>query len=90
MERLELLNYDAIEVAKQAGAVKECEFPGHSDSIVDQWDDDANKRAYAIGTNRWKAGEIDATREEFMDAIKEAIETAPDECPECARMTAKD
>jgi hypothetical protein len=90
MERLEHLHFQAIEVAKQAGAVKECTFPGHSDYVLDQWDDDANSRAYAIGTNRWKAGEIDGAREEFMDAIKEAISTASGDCPECDRMMAKD
>ena len=90
MERLEHLRIAAIEVAKQAGAVKECSFPGHSDCILDQCDDDANKLAYAIGTNRWKAGEIDGTREDFMDAIKEAIEMALYDCPKCDRMMAKD
>jgi hypothetical protein len=90
MERLETLNFEAIEVAKQAGAVKECRFPGHSDYVLAQWDDDANRTAYAIGTNRWKAGEIDGTRQDFMDAIKEAIDTAPDECAACDRMMSKD
>jgi hypothetical protein len=90
MDRLESLNFEAIEVAKQAGAVKECQFPGHSDQLLTQWDDDANKMAFAIGTNRWKTGEIDGTRQDFMDAIKEAIDTAPDECPECDRMMSKD
>lgn len=90
MERIESLEQQAIAVAKEANAIKECGFPGHSDCFLSQWDDDANRHAYAIGTNRWKAGEVDGTREEFMDAIKEAIDTASDDCPECDRMMAKD
>lgn len=90
MERLERLQHQAVEVAKQAKAVKECEHPGHSEYVIDQFDGDAASRAYAIGTNLWKSGDVDGTREEFMDAIKGAIEMAPSECPECERMMAKD
>jgi hypothetical protein len=31
------------------------------------------KHAFAIGTNFWKAGEVDAARREFIEAIDEAI-----------------
>lgn len=91
MERLDHIRHQALRVAKEAGAVKGCDLhPGDMSCLLDQGDDDANKLAYAIGTNRWKDGEIDAEREEFMDAIKEAIETAPYGCPECDRMMGKD
>ena len=86
IERLDSLQGSATAAAKEARALKECEFPGHSDNLLSTWDDDANKRAYAIGTNWWKAGEVDGTREEFMAAIKEAIDMAPDHCPDCDRM----
>ncbi|HEX9588209.1 MAG TPA: hypothetical protein VGA15_10765, partial [Bradyrhizobium sp.] len=59
MERIEGLHFQAIEVALQAKALKECSFPGHSDWVLDQGDDEANRLAYAIGTNRWENGEID-------------------------------
>jgi len=90
MERIEGLHFRAIEVALEAKALKECSFPGHSDWVLDQGDDEANRLAYAIGTNRWENGEIDGEREEFLDAIKHVIKGAPYECPRCDRMMAKD
>jgi hypothetical protein len=90
MGRIEGLHFQAIEVALQAKALKECSFPGHSDWVLDQGDDEANRLAYAIGTNRWENGEIAGEREEFLDAIKHAIKGAPYECPRCDRMMAKD
>jgi len=57
---------------------------------LDQGDDEANRLAYAIGTNRWENGEIEGEREEFLDVIKHAIKGAPYDCPRCDRMMAKD
>ena len=90
MERNGGLHFQAIEVALQAKALKECGFPGHSDWVLDQGDNEANSLAYTIGTNRWENGEIDGEREEFLDAIKHAIKGAPYDCPRCDRMMAKD
>jgi len=90
MERNGGLHFQAIEVALQAKALKECSFPGHSDWVLDQGDNEANSLAVAIGTNRWESGEIDGEREEFLDAIKHAIKGAPYDCPRCDRMMAKD
>jgi hypothetical protein len=90
MERIEGLHFQAIEIALQAKALKECSFPGHSDWVLDQGDDEANRLAFAIATNRWENGEIDGDREEFLDAIKHAIKGAPYDCPRCDRMMAKD
>jgi len=90
MERGEGLQYQAVEVALQAKALKECSFPGHSDWVLDQGDDEANRLALAIGTNRWNNGEIDGEREEFLNAIRHVIKGAPYECPRCDRMMAKD
>ena len=87
---VEGLRFQAIEVALQARALKECSFPGHSDWVLDQGDDEANRLAFAIGTSRWENGEIDGEREEFLDAIKHAIKGAPYDCPRCDRMMAKD
>jgi hypothetical protein len=90
MKRVEGLHFRAIEVALEAKALKECSFPGHSDWVLDQGNDEANRLAYAIGTNRWQNGEIDGEREEFLDAIRHAIKGAPYDCPRCDRMMAKD
>lgn len=90
MERIEGFHYQAVEVALQAKALKECSFPGHSGWVLDQGDEEANRLAYAIGTNRWNNGEIDGEREEFLNAIRHAIKGAPYDCPRCDRMMAKD
>jgi hypothetical protein len=89
LERQSDLNMQAQSVAKEAGAIKECDL-GHLEIMIDQGDDEANKRAYAIGTNRWKEGLVDGTREEFMDAIKDAIESASYDCPRCEKLMADD
>ena len=90
MERIDDFHFQAIEVALQAKALKECSFPGHSHWVLDQGDDEAARLAYTIGTDRWKNGEIDGEREEFLDAIRHAIKSAPYDCPRCDRMMAKD
>jgi hypothetical protein len=90
LERIERLRYQAIEVALETKALKGCSFPGHSDWLLDQGDDEANRLAYAIGTNRWENGEIDGEREEFLDAVRHVIKSAPYDCPRCDRMMAKD
>lgn len=83
LERREALEQRAIEAALEAKAIRECE--GHSGVYIDRYDEDARKAAYAIGTNMFKRDEIDGTREEFMDAIKAAIEGASDKCYACAK-----
>jgi hypothetical protein len=84
------LHCQAVEVALQAKALKECSFPGHSDLVLDQRDEEANSLAYAIGTDRWQNGEIDGDREEFLNAIRHVIKGAPYDCPRCDRMMARD
>ena len=45
---------------------------------------DAERRAYAVAINRFKAGKLEGEREEILDAIKEVLDQAADgECPEC-------
>jgi len=83
MMRLEDLEAQAMNVLVKAGAVEECEH--HDGTFIDRGDPDAVSKAYAIGTNMVKAGEVDGTREEFMAAIKSALENAGDECPSCAK-----
>lgn len=82
-ERQQDLEAQAIIPLLKSGAVKACDF--HDDIMINQEDPEKEKMAYAIGTNMFKAGEVDGTREEFMDAIKSAIENAADECYCCAK-----
>jgi hypothetical protein len=90
MGRVEGLQCQAVEVALQANALKECSFPGHSSWVLDQRDDEATRRAYEIGANRWNNGEVAGEREEFLAAIRHAIKGAPYDCPRCDRMIARD
>ena len=88
MMRLEDLRSLAELPLQKAGAIKPCDL--HDDVLIDQDDPEAVSRAYAIGTNMVKAGEVDGTREEFMDAIQSALENAFDECPSCSRAFGRD
>ncbi len=83
LERLEGLRSDGKMALVKAGALKECDY--HEDILIDQGDSDAVNKAYAIGTNMEKAGEVDGTREEFMAAIKHEIENSYIDCPYCAK-----
>lgn len=82
-ERKDHLRMRAEDAAKQAGAMKECPH-----GTLLHGDPGARGAAYAIGTNMLKAGGIDGTRDEFMDAIKDAIESVGDECSQCAKNAA--
>lgn len=82
------LVHEAGGVLVRAGAAERCEF--HDEVLIGQCDSDAERKAYAIGTNMVKAGEVDAAREEFMDAIKSAIVELSDECYMCAHALSKD
>jgi hypothetical protein len=86
MMRIQDLEALASNVLVKAGALKPCD--AHEEVLIDQDDPDAVKRAYAIGTNMVKAGEVDGTREEFMDAIKSAYESSAVECYSCSKMMA--
>lgn len=83
MMRLDSLWSQAVGVAVKAGAVKECQ--AHEAIYVSQSDPEAESRAYAIGTNMVKSGQIDGTREEFIEAIQNALADAGDECTICAK-----
>ena len=84
-EQAERINDQAQYIAQKAGAIERCRF--HPCVTINKGDPEATKRAYAIATNRWKASGMLCDREEFMEAIKDAIESsAHDECPECTRL----
>lgn len=89
IEKIDDLHSQAVDVALRAGAISECEL--HSGELIYEDDEDAEKQAYAIGTNMWKNGEVDGTREEFMDAIKSAFENAShDGCMSCDKLMRDD
>jgi hypothetical protein len=78
----------ATEVAVEAGAIERC--PNHEEVVISQFDDDANRHAYALATNRWKRGEVQCDREEFMETVKAVIDEASDECYICADLFSRD
>lgn len=80
-EEREHLLMIALDVAVKARAIEECKY--HPGTYIDLDDDEAKNRAYAIGTNMIKSGEINAKREKLMDAIKSAFGNAVDECYSC-------
>jgi hypothetical protein len=84
---------DAESVAIAAGLGKSCEF--HSDVFGSEFPyEDLLVEAYKIGNARITAGEIGLgsmmTRRDFTDLIKQVVEQAPDECPECKRLFNRD
>jgi hypothetical protein len=74
----------ATDIAIKAGALKECYL--HSDIAMRAWDSDAESLAYAMATISWKNGEMDGTRQDVMEAVKEAIEEGPIECWHCVKL----
>jgi hypothetical protein len=78
------LTAEADAIAVQAKAIKHCEI--HDDVWITRGDPDANKHAYALANIRWDRGDMGCTRPEFMDAIKEVIDQAADQCPSCAKI----
>jgi hypothetical protein len=78
-------NEDALIIAIKAKAIETCYF--HSDVTINLGDQEAERRAYAMGTNYWKAHKDKMTldRAEFMDAIKYVIDMAGDECYQCTK-----
>ena len=76
--------YDiATGIAVKARAIEECEH--HPDTYIDLDDDEAKSRAYAIGSNMIKRGDINVERKQLMDAIKRVIDDAGPECYSCKK-----
>ena len=77
---------EATDIAREAGALKECEL--HRNILVNQFTDDSEVYKYANA--KFTAGETGfATRRDLTDTIKELIDEASvDGCPECQRMLA--
>lgn len=85
-EELRRQSYVALaeDVARRAGALRPC--PLHEHISLGGSDPDGDRRAYAMGTNMIKRGEVDASREEFLPAIKAAIDDGFPRCPVCERI----
>lgn len=83
-EKKEYLYRISIGIAVEAGAIEECE--NHPDTYLDLDDDEAKNRAYTIGTNMIKRGEIKVERKMLMKAIRSVIEDAGLECYSCKKL----
>jgi hypothetical protein len=84
VDHAEHIREQALSIAVVAGAVQPCHF--HPDVTITLGDEEAERRAYAMVTNQWTKDDMGVERAEFMDAIKDAIESADDECYRCARL----
>ena len=58
LERQQDLEAQATGPLLKAGAIRACDI--HSDILINLEDLDAERRAYAIGTNMVKSGEVEA------------------------------
>ena len=74
------LRSEAEAIAFRAGAIERC--PEHDHITLDKDDEEANGRAYATRTERWKNGGLRCERQEFMDAIHDVLNSSAPECPE--------
>lgn len=75
---------ELLQIAKQAGAITECPHCGNYD--VRAYDDEAERRAYAMLTNTLKSGAYvrgfrGEDRATLLGAMKSTIEDANEKCP---------
>jgi ribosomal protein L37AE/L43A len=82
------LREKAEAILMESGALEEC--PDCESETVRTGDTDAESRAYAISTNRIKAGLIKADRATFVKIIGEMLDATPEHCPECDRREHRD
>ena len=72
----------AADILRRVGAIKTCEVHGDRCLVDELKLQDACKLA-----NSWiSKGIVDCGRRELTDAIKDVLETAPEECPSCANV----
>lgn len=85
MEHQEEMQALGARLLLQTGALKECEF--HSEILMSQSDEDAEKHAYALGANLVKSGQAGtADFKEMSEGIKAALDDATDgNCPYCEK-----
>jgi hypothetical protein len=72
----------AREALIKSSAIEPCR--AHFDICLRTHDKDAERRAYAIGTNMLKSGEVrDGPRAEFIALIADMLDQTPDTCFIC-------
>jgi hypothetical protein len=72
------------QILAESGAVAKC--PICHDFTIRSYDDDAEKRAYAMATNAWNDGDRGfrrMEREEVMSMIQKALIHTPSKCHGC-------
>merc|ERR1712130_1095897 len=84
LERRDHLRSMVEEAYIRAGWAERCDH--HEEIVIDLMGGEPDGKVYAIATNMWKSGEVDVTRAEFMDAIKEGLQDADTQCNICANM----
>jgi hypothetical protein len=80
--RPEEMDAEAAWILVEAGAVERCGV--HDWVLIDQYDGDAVKRAYAIGTNLANDGLLE--RDEIVSAIARVYKYSKDACDVCRRL----
>lgn len=80
--RAQEMDAEAARILVEAGAVKRCGV--HDWVLIDQYDDDAVRRAYAIGTNLANDGLLE--RDDIVPAIARVYKCSEDACDVCRRL----
>jgi len=80
--RAEVMDAEAARILVEAGAVQRCE--AHDWILIDQYNDDAVRRGYAIGTKLANDGLLE--RDEIVSAIARVYKYSEDACDICRRL----
>lgn len=74
------------EILAESGAVEKCQ--SCFGFMIRTDDEEAEKGAYGMATNKWKSGERgfrNMEREEVLAMIERALAARPHKCPNCNR-----
>jgi hypothetical protein len=80
--RAEEMDAEAAQILVETGAVQRCAV--HDWILIDQYEGDAVRRAYAIGKNLASDGLLD--RDEIASAIARVYKYSKDACDICRRV----
>jgi hypothetical protein len=72
-ERWEDLTAKARIIAEEVGAIS---IDSDTDEAEYNYDVEADRHAYARATILWKAGKLDGTRKEVVEAVKDALDNS--------------
>jgi hypothetical protein len=87
LERREALYDQVTQILISAEAISPCDEC--EDENLSNEDEDALKKAYAIGTNMLKSGSIVLDRASLMNMIHNQFWETPSRCPTCDRLANK-